>query len=72
MIPSGFLPSDSDAVLRKGSFTEVPLADVCPTGSSDNELRIVADLLHIKTEHDLSYAFCSVSRVQNCVCLGRE
>lgn len=31
--------------LKKGKFTKVSLTDVCPTGSSNNELRILTDLL---------------------------
>lgn len=51
---------------KKGFFTEVSLADVCPTGSSNNELRILADLLHIRTH------MVSVSALKTSICLGRN
>lgn len=56
---------DTDAVVRKGSFTQVPLADVGPAGSSNYELRILTDLLHIRTDTGLSCAACLVLGYKN-------
>lgn len=53
-INKALMSADSDVfsvpeVFREAAFTQISLADVCPAGSSNNELRVLTDFLQTAT-----------------------